>query len=62
MLLKYALEHLADGKHTISEIVRKLDQELNTKGFSFAEGAHIACGYAAPRIQEIYSCFNRYRR
>lgn len=63
MLLKYALEHLADGKLTISEIVRKLDRELNTRGFSFlTDGSPVACGYAAPRIQEIYSCFNRYRR
>lgn len=63
LLLKYAVEHLTDGKHTISEIVRYLDHELSTKGLSFlAEGSYISCGYAVPRIQEIYSCFNRYRR
>lgn len=62
-LLKYAVEHLTDGKRTLPEIVRYLSHELKTKGFSFlAEGSHIACGYAVPRIQEIYSCFNRYRR
>ena len=25
-------------------------------------GSYISCGYAMPRLQEIYSCFNRYRR
>lgn len=63
LLLKYAVEHLTDGKRTLSETVQYLEQELTAKGWSFlAEGSHISCGYAVPRIQEIYSCFNRYRR
>ena len=32
MLLKYALEHLADGKKTIPEIVDYLQKQIHTKG------------------------------
>lgn len=63
LLLKYALEHLADGKKTIPEIVDYLQKQIHTKGLiAFADGSYLPCGYAIPRIQEIYSCFNRYRQ
>lgn len=63
LLLKYAIEHLIDGKRTIRQIIDNLEKELKTKGLSFlSEGSYISCGYAMPRTQEIYSCFNRYRR
>ena len=63
LLLKYAVEHLIDGKRTLSEIVELLDSRLRQQGLSFLSGnSEIACGYAMPRIQEIYACFNRYRR
>lgn len=63
LLLKYAVENLTDGKRTVSDIVSWLDTQLRQKGLAFfSEGSYIACGYALPRIQEIYSCFNRYRR
>ena len=63
LLLKYACEHLIDGKRTLPEIVTYLDSQLKKQGLDFfSEGSYIPCGYAMPRIQEIYSCFNRYRR
>lgn len=63
LLLKYACEHLIDGKRTLPEIITYLDTQLKRQGLSFfSEGSYIPCGYALPRIQEIYSCFNRYRR
>lgn len=63
LLLKYAVEHLIHDRRTVSDIVHFLDANLREKGFSFfLEGSHIPCGYAVPRIQEIFSCFNRYRR
>lgn len=63
LLLKYACEHLIDGKRTLPEIITYLDTQLKRQGLSFfSEGSYIPCGYAMPRIQEIYSCFNRYRR
>lgn len=63
ILLKYAVEHLIDGKRTLPEIVEYLIKELNQKGMGFfSNNSYISCGYASPRAQEIYSCFNRYRR
>ena len=63
LLLKYTLEHLADGQKTIPEIVDHLQKQIHAKGLiAFADGSYLPCGYAIPRIQEIYSCFNRYRQ
>ena len=63
ILLKYAVEHLIDGKRTLPEIVEYLIKELDQKGMGFfSNNSYISCGYASPRAQEIYSCFNRYRR
>ena len=62
MLLKYAVEHLVDGKRTIAEVVVQLQKELETSGMRFlAENGIVSGGYAMPRVQEMYSCFNRYR-
>ena len=48
------------GKSTFLKI---LSGQLEQNGLSFlSEGSYISCGYAMPRLQEIYSCFNRYRR
>ena len=62
LLLKYAVEHLADGRRTLPEIVQFLWRNLSLHGLSFfTENQKISCGYATPRIQEIYACLNRYR-
>ena len=62
LLLKYTVEHLADGKRTISETAQWLEHKLEQEGMVFAaEHGVISGGYAIPRIQEIYSCLNRYR-
>ena len=61
LLLKYAVEHLADGRRTLPEIVQFLWKNLSLHGLSFfTENQKISCGYATPRIQEIYACLNRY--
>lgn len=63
LLLKYACENLIDGKRTVSEIVEFLQKQLTASSLNFMfQGSHVPGGYALPRIQEIYSCFNRYRR
>ena len=63
LLLKYAVEHLIDGKRTVSEIIQFLQKNLTQHGLSFfTDDKSISCGYAIPRLQEIYACFNRYRR
>ena len=62
LLLKYAVEHLTDGRRTLPEIVQFLWKNLSLHGLSFfTENQKISCGYATPRIQEIYACLNRYR-
>ncbi|RGD63811.1 isopentenyl-diphosphate delta-isomerase [Lachnospiraceae bacterium OF09-6] len=63
LLLKYAVEKMTDSKKTLPEIVASLEEQLEQRGLvSFFEGRYLPDGYAIPRIQEIYSCFNRYRR
>lgn len=62
-LLRYTQEYLVDGKRTISEIISVLQNKIEKDGFSaFFGNSYIPCGLAVPRIQEIFSCFNRYRR
>ncbi|HIX59079.1 MAG TPA: ABC-ATPase domain-containing protein [Candidatus Blautia gallistercoris] len=61
-LLKYAMENLADGRRTLREIVSLLETRIRQKGIgSFSDTPYISSGLAVPRIQEIYSCINRYR-
>ena len=62
LLLKYTLENLADGHRTVSETVSILAQKLKDENFTFLEHGTVSCGYAIPRMQEIYSCLNRYRQ
>ena len=63
LLLKYAVENLVDGRRTLPEIAKYLEQQVEKKGLAFfAEGGYIPGGYAIPRVQEIYACLNRYRR
>lgn len=62
-LLRYAQEYVVDGKRTISEIISVLQNKIEKDGFSaFFGNSYIPYGLAVPRIQEIFSCFNRYRR
>ena len=62
LLTKYACEHLIDGKKTVSEIAQILADELSKNGLNKIMKNDMHCGYALPRIQEIYSCLNRIRR
>lgn len=63
IMLKYAVTHLIDGKRTVSEIINKIYDMANKDGLTpFCDGRPLSGGYAMPRIQELYSCFNRYRR
>lgn len=62
ILVKYAQLHIFDGKKTLSEAVEELCRILSTKGLSaVCEGSYIPSGFAMPRKQEIFACFNRYR-
>ena len=62
-LLKYAREHLIDNKKNLSKVIELLEKKLEKEGLSgICSSSYTPCGLAMPRRQEIYSCFNRYRR
>lgn len=62
-LLRYASRHYFDGRHTLVEIVDLLDAELDRNLFrNICEGRFVPAGLSVPRRQEIFSCFNRYRK
>lgn len=62
-LLKYAREHLIDNKKSLSQVISLLEKKLETQGLAaICSSSYTPCGLAMPRRQEIYSCFNRYRR
>ena len=62
-LLKYAREHLIDNQKTVTELVEFLDKKIETEGLgSICSSSYTPWGLARPRKQEIYACFNRYRR
>ena len=62
-LLKYAREYLIDNKKTVSQVIRLLEDKLEKEGLAgICSSSYTPCGLAMPRRQEIFSCFNRYRR
>ena len=62
-MLKYAREHLIDNRKSLSQIITLLEKKLEKEGLSgICSSSYTPCGLAMPRRQEIYSCFNRYRR
>lgn len=62
-LLKYAQCQIFDGKRTMREAVELLWEQMEHKGLaSICGGGSLPCGLALPRKQEIFACFNRYRR
>ena len=62
-ILKYAVENLIDGKRTVDETVKLILGRLEKEGLGFfRQGGYVPAGIAMPRAQEIYACFNRYRR
>lgn len=62
-LLKYARENFIDNKKSLSQIIALLEKKLEKEGLTgICSSSYTPCGLAMPRRQEIYSCFNRYRR
>lgn len=63
LLLAYAQRNLFDGKKTLQEVVTILVDMIEVKGMeSLYMGNYVAHNLAKPREQEIYACFNRYRK
>ena len=62
-LLKETVERAADGKKTLPEIVEEIYDRLQKDGSAvFRENGYVSGGFAMPRRQELYGCFNRFRR
>lgn len=61
-MLKYAEQHLFDGKRTLQEIISFLMGLVSEGGLEkLSETGDIPSGLAMPRPQEVFACFNRYR-
>lgn len=61
-LVKYAEQHLCDGRRTLQEVVGQLEKLLKEKGLEgLCDGSYPGANMAMPRTQEIYAAFNRYR-
>lgn len=60
-LLRYGLEELTDGRHTVRQTISRLLKLLEEKGWQPFCGSYIPCGLAKPREQELFACLNRFR-
>lgn len=61
-ILRYTIEHYGGQQKELPTIMKAITTLLQTKGLSaFCGSPHIRSGYAMPRPQEIYACFNRFR-
>ena len=60
--VKYAQKNIMDGRKTLTQIVDELEDVIGKKTLAHLceSRSSIAC-MAAPRRQEIFACFNRYR-
>lgn len=61
-ILRYAQCHLFNGKDSFQECMKCLESLLTEQGFLlFKEYGGLSPHLAIPRMQEIFSCINRYR-
>lgn len=62
-LLAYAEKELFDGSLSMQEVVDRLLSLTDRKGLAaVVDGGYLPTGLALPRRQEIFACFNRYRK
>lgn len=61
-LILYAQRNLFDGRKSMREVVRALEQLMGQKGLAgICEGSYLPSSLTMPRTQEIFACFNRVR-
>lgn len=61
-MVKYAKQHLFDGKKELGEIAKTLEKLTEEKGIgAVCDGRYLPCNLAAVRPQEIFACLNRCR-
>ncbi len=60
-LLRYAKEHYAGSRLSLTALVDELEGLVQTKGLAgICDSSYLPVDLALPRRQEIFSCFNRY--
>lgn len=60
--VKYAEQHLFNGKVSVQVVVRKLIEKIEKDGLAgLCESRSSIANLAMPREQEIFACLNRYR-
>lgn len=60
-LLRFALEQVQDGKHTVQQTVQIVMEKLEREGWKAFCDSYVPCGLVKPRVQEVYACLNRFR-
>ena len=61
--LRYAYQHLVDGKKTLQQVASQLDAVVERSGLeALSESSSSVVFMARPRVQEMLACLNRYRR
>lgn len=62
-MLKYVLQNMSDGKHSLQEIVNGIFDTIDQDGMAkIYGGRYLPTGLAMPRRQEVFACLNRYRK
>lgn len=62
-IIKYAYTNLVDGKKTMQQVVDMLCEQIEKGGMAkICGGSYLPCNFALVRRQEIFACFNRYRK
>lgn len=60
-LLRFALEEVQDGRHTVQQTVQMVMNRLEKEGWEPFCNSYVPCGLVKPRAQELYACLNRFR-
>lgn len=60
-LLRFGLEQVIDGKRTVQQTIKIINDTLEKQGWNAFCTGYVPCGLAKPRIQELYACLNRFR-
>lgn len=61
-MMKYAEEHLFDGKHMVRQIVDEIYGQIEKRGMeALFGGSELPGNLSLPRREELYACINRYR-
>ena len=61
-MMRYGIERVIDGRKNLHQVVEQIYEQYERTGWEAFSGSFVPCGLARPRKQELYACFNRYRK